>query len=111
MIRVGNIQRGDKGEYCGRTWRGIAGSPLANPYPMRGEKDRDSVCDQYDNWFYEAVMRGNEAVITELGRLEELARRGDLIILCHCSTEGEVRRCHCDTIKRYLEARILGHSL
>ena len=35
--------------YCGR------GSALGNPFFMHNENQRDSVCEQYKEWFYQQV--------------------------------------------------------
>jgi hypothetical protein len=45
MITVVNKYNEPDHIYCGR------GSPLGNPFTMKGEYDRNKVCDQYQKWF------------------------------------------------------------
>lgn len=95
MIKILNKRNGDKGVYCGRP------SPLGNPFHMRNEKDRDEVCDRYQEWFDDMVRRKNPQVMRELNRLKRiLDRDGELNLLCWCAP----KRCHCETIKRCLES-------
>ena len=92
MIKVG--RRTEAGaQYIGR------GSPLGNPFVMRGEADRNKVCEQYDAWFNERVKADDQIVMNELRRLYRIAKRGDLVLGCFCSP----KRCHGETIKRFLE--------
>ena len=108
MIRIGSILAGDTGEYCGRAGHGHSQSPLANPFPMRGEFDRNRVCDAYEKWLAIKVFAKDKAVMAELERLEKIARAGDLTCLCFCrDLAGAVtKRCHCQTIKSELEHRL-----
>ena len=92
MIRVG--LHSDKGaQYIGR------GSPLGNPFRMKNESERDLVCDQYDAWFKRKVAENDAHVMNELRRLFKIAQKGDLVLGCYCSP----KRCHGETIKRFLE--------
>ena len=94
MIKIGNKRLGDVGEYCGRP------SPLGNPYRV-GEWLRDRACDAYEAWFTIRVVRGDFVIMAELHRLQQIHReRGELTLLCFCYPH----RCHCETIKRWLEA-------
>lgn len=102
MIRIGNIKNGSKGEYCGRKCYGRSGSPLGNPFPMRTEGDRDKSCSDYENWFNECIRNKVPEILEEIERLLELAKRGDLTLLCWCAP----KRCHCLTIKKYLESKL-----
>jgi hypothetical protein len=79
-------------QYIGR------GSPLGNPFRMNDERDRDRVCDQYQVWFNDKVAANDPVVMNELRRLYRLAAKGDLKLGCFCAP----RRCHGDTIKRFL---------
>lgn len=95
MINVVNKRTGGRGEYCGRP------NPLGNPFPMRGEATRDAVCDQYQQWFETKVKSNDPAVMTELRKLYRIWKRdGQLNLVCWCAP----KRCHCDTIKQFLEA-------
>ena len=92
MITVG--KRTDaNAQYIGR------GSPLGNPFRMNGETDRDRVCDRYETWFTQKVKERDVRVMNELRRLYRLAQLGDLVLGCYCAP----KRCHGETIKRFLE--------
>jgi hypothetical protein len=92
-ITVG--KRWDKGaEYIGRP------SPLGNPYYMANESQRDRVCDQYEAWFKQRLRVEDPVVMHELARLHATATRtGHLVLGCYCAP----KRCHGDTIKRWLD--------
>ena len=93
--------------YCGR------GSPLGNPFPMRGEDDREAVCDKYEEWFYENVEADNflnyvnaigatrSPMINMLVDIYTQASRKDINLGCFCAP----KRCHCDTIKAFIELK------
>ena len=112
MIRIGSIKAGDSGEYCGRACRGRKGSPLSNPFPLKNESDRDGVCDLYQSWFSEQLRLRSPLFISELDRLERIAREGDLVLLCWCrDVAGTVnKRCHAESIRSELERRISSTS-
>lgn len=82
--------------YCGR------GSPLGNPHVARNRspKERDRVCDLYEDGFPDVAQRD------ECWWMIGSADRGgfDAIELeCFCQHEGVGKRCHCETIKGYME--------
>lgn len=92
MIKVG--KRWDPNAvYIGRP------SPLGNQFAMQSEDDRDDVCDRYEAWFNAKIAEEDPAVIAELGRLCDLAAQGNLVLGCFCAP----KRCHGDTIKRFLD--------
>lgn len=80
------------------------GSPLGNPFVIGRDGDRDAVCDRYEAWFAERVATRDPAVLGELRRLYRLASQGELVLGCFCSP----RRCHGETIKRFLESHLSG---
>lgn len=101
--------------YCGR------GSALGNPYIMRQEIERDSVCDAYENWFYlqvnEAAFldkyariygkgQGNYPLTTQEFMLLDLfnmvVQGQDINLGCFCAP----KRCHCDTVKTFLDHKL-----
>ena len=102
MITVVNIKhfRGQF-EYCGRANHssGLVASPLANPFKLRDEADRERVLARYRRWFYSKVNDGDFAVGDELARLINLAQAGDLNLGCYCAP----KLCHCDIIKEFIE--------
>lgn len=78
-------------------------SPLGNPFHLTNAKDfheRHLVCDQYEEWFKRQLRQSKQSpFFQELVRLYKLSKQGDLILGCYCAP----RRCHCDTIKRFLD--------
>jgi hypothetical protein len=94
-IKIGNKKYGAKGEYVGRP--GI----LGNPFPMRGENEREEVCDSYESWFNGVL--GTPEVESELNRLIDIYKRdGELTLVCYCAP----KRCHALTIKNEIERRL-----
>lgn len=105
MIAVKNVRSTDKGEYIGRgnARYGFAPSPLANPYVIDQFHTREQVLAKYRAWL--ARYTFGEVVtpqLTELMRLVELARKGDLTLLCWCSPLA----CHGDILKEVIEAAL-----
>ena len=92
-------QQPDYFAYCGRTWAGFAGSPLANRFKATDERRRDWACDSYDLDLKHRINAGEAAVIAELNRLHALwLKCGRLELGCWCAP----KRCHCDSIKARL---------
>ena len=78
-------------------------SLLGNPFPMRVETDRNRVCDLYQQHFNELISsQKNYRFMKELDRIYELSKTKDIVLLCWCAP----KRCHAETIKRYLEERL-----
>ena len=99
-VRVGNIKRGDRGEYIGRPMKNRAGSPLANPYRLKDESQRDTVIANYRKWLWAKIKSQDPEVVAELHRLLDLARRPEgVCLLCWCAPKP----CHGDVIKAALE--------
>lgn len=94
-IRVGRKHE-PNAQYIGR------GSPLGNPFIIGRDGDRDEVCEAYEAWFTDQVKDENPAVMAELRRLYHIARDGALVLGCFCAP----KRCHGETIKRFLESRL-----
>lgn len=97
-ITVVNIHHKPKGSiYCGR------GTPLGNPFVMADESMRDIVCDKYEEWFTNKVMNPDNAVFHEfLDEIVQKAKVEDVSLGCFCAP----KRCHCDTIKHYVENKL-----
>ena len=78
-------------------------SVLGNKFRMYNELDRDKVCDLYEQWFNEQVASGNEVVLNELRYLYKLHQKyGRLRLFCWCAP----KRCHCETIRSFLNKYI-----
>lgn len=75
-------------------------TPLGNPFHMRRESDRDSVCDDYENWFNQKIKDLDPIVLNELRKLFIIGKnQGYLKLGCYCAP----RRCHADTIAKFLK--------
>ena len=91
-------------------------SVLGNPFLMRDEHERNSVCDEYyryfqgivtNNWSilhdYAVSSAERETFMQELRRLYRLAKKhGRLELFCWCAP----KRCHAETIARFLEKHL-----
>ncbi len=102
MITVVNKYKEPNCIYCGR------GTALGNPFKMHGESDRDNVCDLYENWFHQQLQTENTAFHTQINNILINAGNNDINLGCFCAP----KRCHCDTIKNYIDDLILriAHS-
>jgi Domain of unknown function (DUF4326) len=119
MIEVANIKNGMRpGDVrCDRETK------WGNPFILREEKDRDKVCDLHAYYFDEIIKPNNQELVRTMlkigGLNEQQIQRwmektnGYLDIselfeakrmLCWCKNPD--RRCHCDYIKRMIEARV-----
>ena len=82
--------------YCGR------GTPLGNPFRMTHEMTRDQACDKYQVWFDDQVERTDNAAFHDyMASIAMAAAVGDVHLMCWCAPQ----RCHCETIKEYLDAK------
>jgi len=79
-------------------------SPLGNPFIMRTESERDSVCEKYHKYFHQEVIeRGS--VREEVIRIYRLVKEGKSVNLqCWCKP----KRCHGDTIKSFILKHLEG---
>jgi len=74
------------------------GSPLGNPFPMKGEETRNEVCDLYDKYFYKHMLQ-SQIVLRYLNIiLKVLKDAGEVNLFCWCAP----KRCHAETIKKWL---------
>lgn len=78
-------------------------TPVGNPFVPKGgvkEKDRNKVCDQYEEWFPKQLDGGNQRFSDYLEKLVEVYFEHDkLRLFCWCVP----KRCHVETIKQHLE--------
>ena len=79
-------------------------SPLGNPYRMTHEKYRDHVCDNYEEYFPRMLNPdvSPPGFLEFLSEILEKAKKEDITIGCWRAP----KRCHCDTIKNYVEGEI-----
>jgi len=79
------------------------GGPLGNPYAhsMMSFEERMTVCDQYEVLFKEQMGITNSPIARTMHKLLNHLNDGIGINLqCYCKP----KRCHCETIKAYLDA-------
>lgn len=78
-------------------------SILGNSYKMKNkndDKERDEVCDKYEQYFIEQIKKGNELFAKEFLRLIEIFKKyNKLELFCWCAP----KRCHAETLKKYIE--------
>jgi hypothetical protein len=103
-ITVDRWRKGKPGEYIGRTMprQGLRGSPLGNPYRLGERDDRAAVIEMYRQWLTEQLSWSAAPATVEIERLTDLARDGDLVLLCWCAPQS----CHGDVIKAIIEERL-----
>lgn len=115
-ISVVNRYREHRYIYCGR------GTPLGNPFVMldKSKRQRDTACDQYEEWFYTVVREADFLSLAEACRADpdsatymteqeimligifEQAKTDSVNLGCYCAP----KRCHCDTIKHFLDNKL-----
>lgn len=86
-----NYFRGD-GIYIGRP------SPLGNPFVIGRDGARPEVVAQYRRWLWRHIKL-RDKVYRELKRIAELARRGDVTLICWCKKPGHEIPCHGDYVE------------
>jgi hypothetical protein len=80
---------------------GLAQSPLANPYKLTSEAERDAVLEQYRQWLWRELRRSVDTpAARELRRLLTIwQHEGVLYLACWCAP----KICHGDVVKRAIE--------
>lgn len=83
------------GMYMGRrnNRAGLKQSFFANPFPLKSERQRRSVVSQYEDYFYDTLMKDPkfESEIKKLLNYEYL--------VCYCAPKP----CHCDIVLDYIK--------
>jgi len=112
-------------EYCGRPGKGQLGL-LGNPFWMKDESQRNKVCDDYEDLTKKAFfVKGNidgcinltgskdlgfkaSRIYYRIIALINLAKTQDIELACFCQSPQDVvkKRCHCETIKTYIEEHL-----
>jgi hypothetical protein len=103
VITISNIRQNSRGEYIGRENKtyGVKESPLANPYPLKRESERDGVIESYAKWMNLNLSDPfSNPVKEEIERLKVIYReKGELNLVCWCFP----RRCHGEVIREVIE--------
>jgi hypothetical protein len=77
-------------------------SPVGNPYYMKNENERDSVCDRYEVYFAKS-MEENKRFANYIEMLVmQYKKNKNIKLLCWCYP----KRCHAETIKKYIEEHV-----
>lgn len=106
MIFVGNIKTYNFKDfpsdaasvYIGRAMPGRKGSPLRNPFKLAKGESRDACLLKYRRWLRD--LPADSPQWQEIARLAQMARSGDLVLLCWCAPE----KCHGDVIREIIAA-------
>lgn len=100
MIEICNLRKGKPTNLW--DFRVDRFSALGNPFKADSERQRDFVCQRYEGWF--SKVSGNNADV--VAYLEQILaahqKYGKIRLFCWCVP----KRCHAETIKRYLEEKI-----
>lgn len=89
-------------EYMGRP------SVLGNPLQLSPSVTRDEACDYYETYFANKIENEDPIFLRELARLHHIGvKDGVLRLGCYCAP----KRCHCDTIKSFLEKNYDGFEM
>jgi len=93
VINIKNLDRGNpRHVYCGRP------SKLGNPFPLKDERKRDAVCDEFHHLFHSELIHDPEYAVKLLELLSLHKKYGVVALACFCAP----KRCHCDTIATFL---------
>jgi hypothetical protein len=106
MITVQNLKHyHGPGEYVGRALGTRPASPLGNPFKLQpsGPYTRAEAIARYRRWLWQQWQQPSGPAHQELLRLAELARQGDLVLLCWCKHPGCEVACHADVVEACLE--------
>jgi hypothetical protein len=105
-ITISNIRQNPKGEYIGRENKtfGVNESPLANPFALKRESERDGVIEEYrvwleDNLYHRLRSFSAASIRNEIERLKKIyVDTGELNLVCWCFP----RRCHGEVIREII---------
>ncbi len=78
-------------------------SPVGNPFKITRTRNRDAVCDMYEDFFQERMLDGGGPFCEYIDEMEvALRKHGRIRLFCWCPP----LRCHGETIIDELERRI-----
>ena len=104
-VTVSRVGKGQTGDYIGRPFRWLKGSPLANPYrlpPNETEAERAECIARYEAWLRERLQEDG----AERAALDDLIQRyrngEDISLLCWCKPKA----CHGDVIARLIAEEV-----
>ena len=91
--------------YLGRKNKtyGVDASPLANPYTVKRESDRENALAQYKDWLIGRILDPMSDQYELLDEITEFLRKNYEVTLgCFCAP----KRCHCEVVANNLNTRI-----
>ena len=78
-------------------------TPLGNPFYMKDESHRDAVCDAFQEHLITCVTTKSGVLYEALRELYVICKNNNHVHLqCWCSP----KRCHCDSIKMFIESKL-----
>lgn len=96
MVSVANQRKTKFGEYISRP------CILGNPFVEGIDGTREEVIEKYRIWLLIQIETKND-IYDELIRFLNIARQGNLILLCYCKPLN----CHGDVIKEWIDNQLL----
>lgn len=83
-------------------------SPLGNPFVMKDESQRETVCKQYHEWLSAAIKHRNPDVMRELQAIVSSMINGeDCVLVCHCTP----KQCHAESIAKVVASAYAKHII
>lgn len=77
-------------------------SVVGNPFYMHNEAERNLVCDKYEEYFNSRIQ--SAGIFSEyIANIIRQAKSKDIALGCWCYP----KRCHAETIKRYIEQHLV----
>ncbi len=77
-------------------------SVLGNPFLLKSEDQRDSVCNLYVEWLTDHLRAETPTILEELDRIGNLVESGTVRLFCWCAP----KRCHAETIRAVILHRV-----
>lgn len=75
-------------------------SPVGNPFPMKLEKEREQVCEKYEEYFSKQILNESSDFYKYIALIERAHNKGfNINLWCWCAP----LKCHAETIRRYIK--------
>ena len=105
MIEIMNLRKSKP--TCSTDFRIDRASVLGNPFPMAVESERDKVCKEYEEYFHNKMKDTNSQFYSKMAEILDVYKQFKQIrLFCWCAP----KRCHGETIKKWLETNIKGEQ-
>lgn len=73
-------------------------SVVGNPFFMGSESQRDEVCNKYETYFNDVLLKDEKALNYLRNMYRALKKHGHIELYCWCAP----KRCHAETIRNFL---------